>query len=61
MLFGKHKGKEIESIPKGYLRWLYSNCDLHGELKTEVEVRLGIIVPVEDEVVQQIVKMFSGE
>lgn len=58
MPFGKHKGKEIESIPKGYLRWLNNNCDLQGELKTAVEVRLGVSMPMEEDVVQQIERMF---
>lgn len=27
MPFGKYKGKTIEDIPSGYLRWLALNCD----------------------------------
>lgn len=27
MPFGKHKGKEIESLPSSYLHWLAENCD----------------------------------
>lgn len=25
--FGKHKGKDIEDIPSGYLKWLAENCE----------------------------------
>ena len=27
MPFGKFKGKLIEEIPSGYLKWLSENCD----------------------------------
>lgn len=27
MPWGKHKGKFIEELPSGYLRWLAENCE----------------------------------
>ena len=27
MPWGKHKGKTIEQIPSGYLKWLSENCE----------------------------------
>lgn len=40
MPFGKHKGELVVDLDHGYLRWLYENCDLHGDLKAAVEVML---------------------
>jgi hypothetical protein len=37
MPFGKHRGERIDTIPRGYLRWLSGNADLWGELKQAVE------------------------
>lgn len=25
--FGKYKGKDLEEIPSGYLKWLAENCE----------------------------------
>ena len=42
MLFGRHKGREIAEIPRGYLRWLAGNVPIQGELANEVCSVLGI-------------------
>jgi hypothetical protein len=43
MPFGKHKGKELESIPHDYLIWLLDNAELRSDtLKNEIEKILGI-------------------
>lgn len=33
MIFGKHKGKAFQDIPKGYLQWLSEQTDLHQDLR----------------------------
>ncbi len=45
MPFGKHKGKELTLIPKGYLRWLRSQDWLGGWLTNAVAETLGEPVP----------------
>lgn len=47
MPFGKHKGKEVSEVPKGYLRWLRKNADLFGSLASEVDAVLGEEPPVD--------------
>ena len=32
MPFGKHKGKPVDVLPRGYLQWLQDNVELRGEL-----------------------------
>ena len=47
MPFGKHEGKPLTQVPRGYLRWLRDNANLSGWLKDAVEaVLLGRTVPV---------------
>lgn len=41
MPFGKHKGKEVSEVPKGYLRWLLNNGELYGSLASEIASVLG--------------------
>ena len=41
MRFGKYKGRTIDQIPKGYLRWLVANANLSGELAEEVVRMVG--------------------
>ena len=36
MPFGKYKGKPIDSIPCGYLKWILANCELREPLKTAI-------------------------
>ena len=36
MPFGKHCGKEVADIPKGYLTWLENNVAIQGEFAEEV-------------------------
>jgi hypothetical protein len=45
MPFGIHKGEDVSSLSDRYVRWLYNNCDLWGDLKIEVYERLGIELP----------------
>jgi hypothetical protein len=40
MPFGKHKGKTIKSLPKGYLAWLSANCNLSDDLREAVQCAL---------------------
>ncbi|MBI1347123.1 hypothetical protein GC163_12635 [bacterium] len=41
MPYGKHKGEEIHTIPKGYLNWMLDNItDLGPDLKQAVEAGL---------------------
>lgn len=40
MPFGKHKGKTINTIPKGYLHWLQDNVQLTGWLQVAVDCAL---------------------
>jgi uncharacterized protein (DUF3820 family) len=39
MPFGKHFGRDVESLPKAYLKWL-STRPLYGQLKEAVEEAL---------------------
>ena len=32
MPFGKYKGRCLTKVPKGYLQWLLTNCDIQGDL-----------------------------
>lgn len=41
MPFGKHKGTNIEDIPKTYLGWVAKNCNLTPCLANEVKRVLG--------------------
>jgi uncharacterized protein (DUF3820 family) len=65
MPFGKHKGKPVEQVPKGYLRWLKTNVELRGPLAEAVDCVLAgkpIPKPVSiEELVEQIVKPFDLE
>jgi hypothetical protein len=36
MPWGKFKGKYLEDIPSGYLRWLAENCE-NDEIATEAD------------------------
>jgi hypothetical protein len=40
MPFGKHKGKDIRTIPPRYLEWVWNNCKLHGSLKKAIDAVL---------------------
>jgi len=40
MPFGKHKGMELEELPRPYLVWLRKNVQLFGQLQAEVEAIL---------------------
>lgn len=38
MPFGKHKGKSLEDVPSGYLRWALENADIRQpELRLAIE------------------------
>jgi hypothetical protein len=36
MPFGRHVHEPIQNIPRGYLRWLADNVELHGDLQRDV-------------------------
>ena len=40
MPFGKHEGKAIDDIPRGYLRWLKTNISLFGDLEAAINSAL---------------------
>lgn len=40
MPFGKHKGKELQDIPKEYLHWLLDNVDLFDKLREDIQKEL---------------------
>jgi len=40
MPFGKYKGWNINTIPENYLRWLWDEVELRGQLYAEVEAVL---------------------
>ena len=45
MPFGKHRGKQVSTIPKNYLMWVVDNCHdisptLRFELERQLELRL---------------------
>jgi hypothetical protein len=53
MPFGKHRGREVETLPENYLRWLMSNIDLRDPLLTKVRTILRegtALAPTEDRV-----------
>lgn len=59
MPFGKHQGKELTEIPKGYLHWLRSQDWVGGWLVNAVNQVLDgkeAPEPARDELVHQIVK-----
>jgi hypothetical protein len=33
MPWGKHKGKWLNALPSGYLKWLAENCDWNMEIQ----------------------------
>jgi Putative quorum-sensing-regulated virulence factor len=50
MPFGKYKGQPIATVPRGYLRWLKENVDLHGWLARAVDCALrGLPIPEPEE------------
>ena len=40
MPFGKHEGTEVDDLPSHYLFWLSENCELYGDLASEIESEL---------------------
>ncbi len=40
VMFGKFKGKEVNSLPRSYLRWLRESGILQGDLRIAVEMAL---------------------
>lgn len=60
MSFGKHTGKPLNAIPKGYLRWLIANVSISQELKADITAILDgqpLPLPVEE----QLEAMFGGQ
>jgi Putative quorum-sensing-regulated virulence factor len=49
MPFGKYRGCDIDEIPEEYLKWVWSNVELHGQLKTAVKTVLRLYTIREDE------------
>ena len=42
MPFGKHKGKPVGTIPKGYLKWVLRTCDIEYDLAKAIAKVLGL-------------------
>lgn len=65
MPFGKHKGESVETLPKGYLRWLKENVELRGELRQAVDcVLAGRPMPTlvsTEEMIERIIKPIDAE
>lgn len=62
MPFGRHKGKPIADVPRGYLRWLKNNVNLFGPLQAHVDaVLLGTHLANDDDdaAVHRVVKPWS--
>jgi hypothetical protein len=63
MPFGVHKGKEIGSIPRGYLRWVQSNVKLFGDLEVAINCVLERkpipASPDVDAIVDSVVSVYS--
>lgn len=68
MPFDKYKGREIGSLPRGYLRWLAENADLFGEVQREVHAAVGLPVPqaksetveeMQDRIVRSVMRRFE--
>ena len=36
MPFGKHKGKKLTEVPKGYARWCLETCTLSPSLRSQL-------------------------
>ena len=52
MPFGKHKGKPLSAVPRGYLQWLYRQDFVRQPLKGRIErVLFGIPEPTEDQII----------
>jgi len=58
--FGKHKGKNVADVPKGYLRWLLQNVELREPLLTAVR-RAKAGLPIEDAISNIDVERILGE
>jgi uncharacterized protein (DUF3820 family) len=39
MPFGKHRGKEIHTLPESYLRWMVNNLTFYGNENVLEEIR----------------------
>jgi uncharacterized protein (DUF3820 family) len=64
MPFGKHQGKDLTEIPKGYLRWLRRQDWVGGWLVHAVDQVLDgkqEPQPSRDDLVHQIVKPWDGD
>jgi len=60
--FGKHKGKRIKEVPRGYLQWALTNCDLRGWLLAAVQATLaGRPLPMTDEEMEQRANEIVGQ
>lgn len=67
MPFGKYQGRDVDRLPKSYLKWLLRECDLSPELRRAVEdglagVRYDPPTPVDvDALVDQICEPWKEE
>lgn len=61
MPFGKHKGRELNTLPQKYLRWLLRECSLSPQLKTAIRCVLAgeEIPPTDGEILERIEAMFD--
>jgi len=59
MPFGKHKGREVRSIPSGYLMWAIDHLSLDHDLANEIRRRLGMPQQLSEE--EQLVRIIRPE
>lgn len=62
MPFGKHKGKPLNKIGKGYLGWVLANLDLDPALRADIQAVVNNDpLPPYDDLEEELAKIMRGE